>query len=109
MLYFLQSVHLIVEVKDVQSTLSPGGGRILCSNHIIQSTPRAVENTIASCLISFHYSDRISSSCLIHRQGVLRLYLGMDFGGRTDDDLVLIRILYGPPHRISDIIRAPEG
>lgn len=38
---------VINEVKHVIETLSPGGGHIFCSNHTIQATPRAVENTIA--------------------------------------------------------------
>jgi uroporphyrinogen decarboxylase len=38
---------VINEVKNVISTLSPGGGHIFCSNHTIQATPKAVENTIA--------------------------------------------------------------
>ncbi len=38
---------VIEEVKKVISILSPGGGHIFCSNHTIQATPRAVENTIA--------------------------------------------------------------
>ncbi|MBN2073487.1 MAG: hypothetical protein JW770_06050 [Actinobacteria bacterium] len=35
------------EVKNVISVLSPGGGHILCSNHTVQASPRAVDNTIA--------------------------------------------------------------
>jgi uroporphyrinogen decarboxylase len=38
---------VVEEVKKVIGTLSPGGGHLFCSNHIIQSTPRALENTIA--------------------------------------------------------------
>jgi uroporphyrinogen decarboxylase len=38
---------VVEEVKKVIGTLSPGGGHLLSSNHTIQSTPRAVENTIA--------------------------------------------------------------
>ena len=38
---------VVNEVKKVISVLSPGGGHLLCSNHTIQSTPRALENTIA--------------------------------------------------------------
>ena len=38
---------VVNEVKKVISILSPGGGHLLCSNHTIQSTPRALENTIA--------------------------------------------------------------
>jgi len=35
------------EVRKVISILSPGGGHILCSNHTIQATLRAVDNTVA--------------------------------------------------------------
>jgi uroporphyrinogen decarboxylase len=38
---------VVEEVKRVIGTLSPGGGHLLCSNHTIQSTQRAVENAIA--------------------------------------------------------------
>jgi glycine cleavage system H lipoate-binding protein len=38
---------VVEEVKRVIRTLSPGGGHLLSSNHTIQATPRAVENTIA--------------------------------------------------------------
>jgi len=38
---------VVEEVKQTIRTLSPGGGHLLCSNHTIHSTPRAVENTIA--------------------------------------------------------------
>ncbi len=38
---------ILDEVKNVIRTLSPGGGHLFCSNHTIQATPRAVENTIA--------------------------------------------------------------
>ena len=37
---------VVEEVKRVIGLLSPGGGHILSSNHTIQATPRAVENTI---------------------------------------------------------------
>jgi len=39
--------EVVEEVKSVIRTLSPGGGHLLSSNHTIQATPRAVENTIA--------------------------------------------------------------
>jgi uroporphyrinogen decarboxylase len=39
--------EVVEEVKKVFRTLSPGGGHLFCSNHTIQATPRAVENTIA--------------------------------------------------------------
>ena len=35
------------EVRKVISILSPGGGHILCSNHTIQASARAVDNTVA--------------------------------------------------------------
>ena len=35
------------EVRKVIGTLSPGGGHLLSTNHTIQSTPRALENTMA--------------------------------------------------------------
>jgi len=38
---------VVEEVKNVIRTLAPGGGLILCSNHTIQATARAVDNTIA--------------------------------------------------------------
>ena len=38
---------VVEEVKLVIDTLSPGGGHLLSSNHTIQATPRAVENTVA--------------------------------------------------------------
>ena len=40
-------VDVVEEVKKVIGTLSPGGGHLLSSNHTIQATPRAVENTMA--------------------------------------------------------------
>jgi uroporphyrinogen decarboxylase len=39
--------EVVEEVRKVIRTLAPGGGHILCSNHKIQATSRAVENTIA--------------------------------------------------------------
>jgi uroporphyrinogen decarboxylase len=41
------AIDVVEEVKKVISTLSPGGGHLLSSNHTIQATPRALENTIA--------------------------------------------------------------
>lgn len=38
---------VVEEVKNVIKTLAPGGGLILASNHTIQATARAVDNTIA--------------------------------------------------------------
>jgi uroporphyrinogen decarboxylase len=40
-------LDVIEEVKRTIRTLAPGGGHLLCSNHTIQATPRAVENTVA--------------------------------------------------------------
>jgi uroporphyrinogen decarboxylase len=40
-------VDVANEIKRIISILSPGGGHILCSNHTVQSSPRAVDNTIA--------------------------------------------------------------
>ena len=39
--------EVVQEVKKVIEILGPGGGLILCSNHGVQSTRRAVDNTIA--------------------------------------------------------------
>jgi uroporphyrinogen decarboxylase len=53
------------EVKNCISTLSPGGGHILCSNHTIQATQRAVDNTIAFYYIANkfrNYPIRIEKS-----------------------------------------------
>lgn len=41
------AAEVVEEVKKVLATLAPGGGHILSSNHTIQATPRALENTIA--------------------------------------------------------------
>lgn len=38
---------VVKEVEGVVKTLGPGGGLILATNHTIQSTPKAVDNTIA--------------------------------------------------------------
>lgn len=38
---------VVEEVKSVIRTLASGGGLLLCSNHTIQATDRAVDNTIA--------------------------------------------------------------
>lgn len=40
-------VDVANEIKRIISILSPGGGHILCSNHTVQASPRAVDNTIA--------------------------------------------------------------
>ncbi|MCL5073222.1 MAG: hypothetical protein M1308_20385 [Actinobacteria bacterium] len=34
------------EVRKTIEILSPGGGHILCTNHVIQASARAVDNTI---------------------------------------------------------------
>ena len=41
------AADVVEEMKRVIAALSPGGGHILSSNHTIQATPRALENTIA--------------------------------------------------------------
>ena len=48
---------VIEEVKNVIDTLSPGGGHLFCSNHTIQSTPRALENTIAYYWAAHNFRD----------------------------------------------------
>ena len=40
-------LEVVEEMRANIRTLAPGGGHLLCSNHTIQATPRAVENTIA--------------------------------------------------------------
>jgi len=47
--------EVVEEVKKVIRTLSPGGGHLLSSNHTIQATPRAVENTIAFYWAAHHF------------------------------------------------------
>ncbi len=49
--------EVVEEVKKVIRTLSPGGGHLLSSNHTIQSTPRAVENTIAFYWAAHNFRD----------------------------------------------------
>ena len=39
--------EVVEEVKSVIETLGPGGGLILATNHTIQATPRAFDNTLA--------------------------------------------------------------
>ena len=39
-------LDVVNEVKKVVSILSPGGGHILCSNHVVQASPRALDNII---------------------------------------------------------------
>jgi len=41
-----RAADVVEEMKKVIATLSPGGGHILSSNHTIQATPRALENTL---------------------------------------------------------------
>jgi len=48
---------VVEEVKNVISTLAPGGGLILASNHTIQATARAVDNTIAYYWACEKYRD----------------------------------------------------
>jgi len=47
--------QVVEEVKKVIRTLSPGGGHLLCSNHTIQATPRAVDNAIAFYWAAHHF------------------------------------------------------
>jgi hypothetical protein len=35
------------EVRHVIEVLSPGGGHILCTNHTVQASERAVDNIVA--------------------------------------------------------------
>jgi uroporphyrinogen decarboxylase len=51
------AIDVVEEVKRVISLLSPGGGHLLSSNHTIQSTPRAVENTIAFYWAAHSFRD----------------------------------------------------
>ncbi len=43
------------EVRHVIEVLSPGGGHILCTNHTIQASPRAVDNTAAYYWAAEHF------------------------------------------------------
>ena len=45
------------EVKRCITTLSPGGGHILCTNHTVQASPRAVDNVIAYYYIADKFRD----------------------------------------------------
>jgi uroporphyrinogen decarboxylase len=45
------------EVRHVIEVLSPGGGHILCTNHTIQASPRAVDNTIAYYWAADHFRN----------------------------------------------------
>ncbi len=47
--------EVVEEVKKVIRTLSPGGGHLLCSNHTIQATPRALDNAIAFYWAAHHF------------------------------------------------------
>ncbi|HUV06905.1 MAG TPA: uroporphyrinogen decarboxylase family protein, partial [Spirochaetia bacterium] len=38
---------VVEEVRRVVGTLSPGGGHLLCSNHRVQTTARAMDNILA--------------------------------------------------------------
>jgi uroporphyrinogen decarboxylase len=48
---------VISEVRQVIDTLGHGGGLILCSNHTIQATARAFENTVAYYWAANHFRD----------------------------------------------------
>ena len=45
------------EVKRCISTLSPGGGHILNTNHTVQATARAVDNVVAYYYIADKFRD----------------------------------------------------
>ena len=45
------------EVRRVIEVLSPGGGHILNTNHTIQASPRAVDNTVAYYWAANHFRD----------------------------------------------------
>jgi len=49
--------EVVEEVKNVIATLAPGGGLILASNHTIQASARAVDNTIAFYWACEKYRD----------------------------------------------------
>ena len=51
------SSDVVNEVKNVIRTLAPGGGFILSSNHTVQSTARAVDNTIAFYWAAHNFRD----------------------------------------------------
>lgn len=48
---------VVNEVRKVIAALAPGGGHILCSNHRIQSTERALDNTLAYYWAADHFRD----------------------------------------------------
>jgi len=45
------------EVRRVIEVLSPGGGHILNTNHTIQASPRAVDNTVAYYWAANHFRN----------------------------------------------------
>lgn len=45
------------EVRKVIEVLSPGGGHILCTNHTVQSSERAVDNTAAYYWAAEHFRN----------------------------------------------------
>jgi len=49
--------EVINEVRNVIETLGYGGGLILCSNHTIQSTQRAFDNTVAYYWAAHHFRN----------------------------------------------------
>jgi uroporphyrinogen decarboxylase len=51
------AAEVVEEVKQVIRTLSPGGGHLLSTNHTIQATPRAVDNTIAFYWAAHHFRN----------------------------------------------------
>jgi hypothetical protein len=50
------AADVIAEVQNVIDTLGPGGGLLLCTNHTVQSTPRAFDNTIAYYFAAHRFS-----------------------------------------------------
>jgi uroporphyrinogen decarboxylase len=51
------AAEVVEEVKKVIRTLSPGGGHLLSTNHTIQASPRAVDNTIAFYWAAHHFRN----------------------------------------------------
>lgn len=56
-LNFGNFVDVAEEVRKVIEVLSPGGGHILCTNHTIQASPRAVDNTVAYYWTAKHFRN----------------------------------------------------
>ncbi len=62
---------VVDEVKNVIRTLAPGGGFILSTNHTIQSTPRAIDNTIAYYWAAHNFRNYPIGSKSTKEQGVV--------------------------------------